>query len=152
MKADNAQLARFRRFAIPQANGCWIWTGPLGTHDGYGKFQPAPGQPRYMSHRWAYEVFNGPIPDGMQVGHLCHDAAVAEGTCTVAEECAHRRCCNPKHLGLQTPSENTMVQNHYARNRTECPKGHPYEGDNLILGSDGKRRCRTCDRARKRQP
>lgn len=151
MKADNAQLARFRRLAIPQADGCWLWTGPYGTKDGYGKFQPAPGHPRYMAHKWSYEVFKGPIPEGMQVGHTCHDRAVEAGTCSVAAECRHRRCCNPDHLELQTPSENTMLQNHAARAKTECPKGHPYAGANLIIGKDGKRRCRECDQARKRQ-
>ena len=27
--------------------------------------------------------------------------------------------------------------------RTHCPKGHPYQGDNLVL-EDGRRRCKTC--------
>ena len=44
-----------------------------------------------------------------------------------------------------------MRQRHFERSKTECPKGHPYEGDNLIMGKDGKRRCRECDKARKRQ-
>lgn len=28
--------------------------------------------------------------------------------------------------------------------KTHCPYGHPYSGDNLIVGKDNKRRCKTC--------
>ena len=28
--------------------------------------------------------------------------------------------------------------------KTHCPQGHAYDGDNLHLRPDGKRRCRTC--------
>jgi hypothetical protein len=151
MQANRAELARFQRLMKQQANGCHMWTGQ-GTRDGYGLFQSSPGKPKIPSHRWSYLIFRGEIPEGMQVGHLCHDRAVADGSCAGGLDCVHRRCCNPEHLELQTPSENTFAQNHHARNRTECPKGHPYEGDNLIVGSDGKRRCRECDRDRKRKP
>lgn len=150
MQPNRAELARFQRQAKQQASGCWLWMGTSGTHDGYGKFRPSPGKPVYMAHKWAYEAFRGPIPDGMQVGHACHDKAVTDGTCAGGPACIHRRCCNPEHLELQTPSQNTLAQNHAARNKTECPKGHPYSGDNLIVGKDGKRRCRECDRSRKR--
>lgn len=35
------------------------------------------------------------------------------------------------------------------RDKTHCPNGHPYAGDNLKLERGGKaRRCRTCERAR----
>jgi hypothetical protein len=147
MPPDRATMARFQRQAKPQANGCWLWMGPAGTRDGYGKFQPAPGQPKVMAHRWAYETFVGPIPEGHQIDHTCH---TEDESCPGGPGCIHRRCCNPAHLEPVTASENTKRQRHYERARTECPKGHPYEGDNLIEGSDGRRRCRTCDRARKR--
>lgn len=138
--------ARFRRQAKPQANGCWMWTGQ-GNSDGYGMFQPGPGQQRQMTHRWAYEAYVGPIPDGMQVDHKCH---TDDSACPGGRDCPHRRCCNPAHLEAVTASENTKRQRHAGRLRTECPQGHPYSGANLILGKDGKRRCRECDRQRKR--
>jgi len=31
--------------------------------------------------------------------------------------------------------------------KTHCPQGHPYEGENLYVASNGKRYCRTCMRA-----
>ena len=146
-RPNRAEIARFQRLAKPQANGCWLWTGQLGTRDGYGKFKPSPGQPTQMAHRWAYEAFTGPIPDGMQIDHACHSKDAA---CPGGPDCQHRRCVNPEHLEPVTASENTLRQRHYERTRTECPKGHPYEGDNLIVRADGKRRCRECDRLRKR--
>ena len=145
---NRAEFARFQRYAKPQANGCWLWTGPAGTRDGYGKFQAAPGQPKVMAHRWSYEAHIGPIPEGLQIDHKCHSDA---SECPGGPDCIHRRCVNPAHLEAVTPSENTMRQRHAKRATTACPKGHPYEGDNLIVGADGKRRCRECDRARKRQ-
>lgn len=147
MARNRAELARFQRYAKPLANGCWMWTGLHGTRDGYGKFQPSPGQPKVMAHRWAYETYVGPIPDGYQIDHKCHSD---DQSCPGGPGCQHRRCVNPAHLEAVTASENTMRQRHYERARTECPKGHPYDGDNLIQGSDGRRRCRECDRARKR--
>ena len=141
------ESARFRRLARPQANGCWMWTGE-GGRDGYGMFRPGPGQPRYMVHRWSYEQHVGPIPEGMQIDHKCH---TEDTSCPGGTDCHHRRCCNPDHLEPVTASENTMRQRQYARSRTECPKGHPYEGDNVHVGPDGKRKCRTCDRERKRK-
>lgn len=146
-RMNTVELARFRRLAKPQPNGCWLWTGPHGTSDGYGHFQPGPGQRKQMAHRWSYENLKGPIPEGQQIDHLCH---TQDESCPGGRDCPHRRCVNPDHLEAVTASVNTTRQRHYARSRTECPKGHPYQGENLIRGSDGKRRCRECDRERKR--
>jgi hypothetical protein len=143
---NRAEHARFMRQVKVQPNGCWIWTGQGNTH-GYGMFQPSAGKQRQMVHRWAYESFVGQIPERYQIDHKCH---TDDESCLGGKDCQHRRCCNPSHLEAVTASENTMRQRHYERSKTECPKGHPYEGDNLILGSDNRRRCRTCDRARKR--
>jgi hypothetical protein len=145
---NRAELARFQRLIKHTPSGCWEWTG-TGTPDGYGHFQPGPGQKRWMAHKWSYTAHNGPIPDGMQVDHKCH---TDDTSCPGGSSCPHRRCVNPSHLEVVTASENTMRQRHYSRSRTECPRGHPYEGGNLIVGADGKRRCRECDRQRKRLP
>jgi hypothetical protein len=32
------------------------------------------------------------------------------------------------------------------RGKTNCPKGHPYSGDNLYIDPAGNKRCRTCTR------
>jgi hypothetical protein len=36
------------------------------------------------------------------------------------------------------------------KNRTHCPKGHPYEGSNLVIKENGARGCRECIYARNR--
>ena len=146
MIVDRAEAARFQRQVKVLPAGCWLWTGQ-GTGDGYGFFRPGPGRPRVMAHRYAYERFVGPIPDGAQLDHRCHTDTP---DCPGGKECGHRRCVNPEHLEPVSASENTLRQRHYERARSQCPAGHPYTGDNLIMRADGKRRCRECDRARKR--
>lgn len=143
-----AELRKFMRYVRVQPDGCWMWCGE-GTADGYGRFTPAPGKPRALTHQWSYEAHKGPIPEGMDVGHECHDRAVEAGTCPGGPDCKHRRCCNPAHLAAQTRSENTLAQNHYERARTHCPRGHEYTPENTA-NRNGRRFCRTCDRERKR--
>jgi hypothetical protein len=142
---NRAELARFWRSITKQANGCWMWTG-TGTNDGYGYWYPSPGKPRIMTHLYSYLLHGKTLEAGMDVGHACHDHAVAAGTCDGGETCPHRRCCNPAHLEAQTRSQNTLAQRHHARNRTECPKGHPYDDENTYTDPAGKRRCRRCKR------
>lgn len=51
---------------------CWQWTRPLNAN-GYGSFSV--GREKLGPHRWAYRNFIGPIPDGYEVDHLCHNRA-----------------------------------------------------------------------------
>lgn len=45
---------------------------------------------RYDTHRYSYMCFNGPIPQGYLVRHMCH----------------HPCCCNPEHLAVGTSRDN----------------------------------------------
>jgi hypothetical protein len=128
---------------VKRDGGCWLAT-TANTADGYARWRYKPGAVEMYVHKWSYLAFVGPIPEGMQVDHACHTAAVEDGTCPGGLDCPHRRCCNPAHLELVTASQNTLRQNHANRRKTECPKGHPLSGDNLITWSDGRRRCRAC--------
>lgn len=135
--------ARFERLHEKRGDGCWHWTGTLSAA-GYGVLD---AQGHWIAHRWAYEHFVGPIPDGLDLDHTCHNPAL---DCPGGAECLHRRCVNPAHLEPVTRRENLARSRHTPAGRppsTECAKGHPLEGDNLYFDSDGRRRCRACTRA-----
>lgn len=116
-----------------QPAGCWAWTG-ASDPDGYGKLRMRGHDAPYLrAHRLSYEALRGPVPDGLQLDHLCRN----------------RWCVNPAHMEPVTSRENTLrglgrtAQN--AR-KTHCPQGHPLDGPNLS-GSclrSGHRRCLTC--------
>lgn len=114
--------------------GCWEWTGTRDK-DGYAFFK-LDGNLR-RGARVAYEMYVGPIPEGLQIDHLCRN-----------------KCCvNPEHLEAVTIQENLRRKNSAARKRkwrrsapgnTHCMKGHPLVPGNVFVGTDGRRRCRIC--------
>ena len=110
-------------------NGCWVWTGAQ-TPEGYGMFWN--GHRRVGAHRFAFENSTGPIPAGLQLDHLCRIPS----------------CVNPTHLEPVTRSVNILRGNNPCREKTHCPKGHPYEGRNLMISTRGNgqhfRKCRAC--------
>jgi hypothetical protein len=113
-------------------DGCWLWTGALKVN-GYAQLQVGgrTGK-RLYAHRVAYELLVGPIPDGLQLDHLCRV----------------RHCVNPAHLEPVTAREN--VRRGEPAQRTHCPKGHEYTAENTFVKTGGWRECRTCYRARNR--
>ena len=57
---------REAKYVEKQADGCWHWTGGLDGK-GYGKVLQA------QAHRWMYERKVGPIPEGQDLDHSCHN-------------------------------------------------------------------------------
>lgn len=111
-------------------SGCWEWTGRLHPK-GYAYIGTG-GSLRHV-HRVAYELWVGPIPDGLQLDHLCRN-----------------RCCfNPAHLEPVTREENLRRGIRRCGNmlKTHCKRGHPFDAENTILVPGPKgvgRRCRIC--------
>lgn len=118
----NEFIIRFKKDA-----GCWVWIGSLRPN-GYGIFY---FNGKLTAHRVSYEVFNGPIPDGLVVNHKCRN----------------RRCVNPDHLNTITDKENVLngvgisVVN---AKKTHCKYGHPFNKKNTYIKSDGARACVPC--------
>lgn len=108
---------------------CWPWFRSLST-SGYGQFFF--NKRLHTAHRVTWELANGPVPEGLQLDHLCRN----------------RRCCNPSHLEPVTGLENIRRSPLCNGSRTHCPQGHPYDADNVMINSVSKSRmCRTCNYA-----
>src|SRR3954467_13693409 len=69
-----------------QGTSCWTWT--RGLNNGYG--QVCYRGHNHNAHRLSYELFRGPIPDGLQLDHLCRN----------------RACIYPGHLEPVTSAAN----------------------------------------------
>jgi HNH endonuclease len=126
---------RFWAKVTAHASGCWLWGGHV-SRKGYGQFKVA-GR-HVPAHRWAYELFYGAVPRGLQIDHVR------------ARGCHHRHCVNPAHLEAVTGAENTArgrTGAHWAA-KTHCPAGHAYTGANLHVNTRGARCCRACNAAR----
>jgi len=73
----------------PFLGSCWLWTAgkfPAG----YGCL--GVGGKSVLTHRFSYELLVGPIPEGLEIDHLCRV----------------RACCNPSHLEPVTSAENVQ--------------------------------------------
>lgn len=129
---------------VQAGDDCWPW---IAGHDrdGYGKFAIGQGgheQIHTRAHRFAYETFIGPIPEGTVVCHSCDNPP----------------CCNPKHLFIATPLGNNadkVAKNRHANlwgrplthsRQTECTNGHPFDEENTYIDRNGYRSCRICRR------
>lgn len=106
-------------------SGCWIWQGELSNY-GYGRMWFK--RKRVQMHRWMYEMLVGPIPEGLQIDHLCRV----------------RACCNPEHLEPVTLQENRRRGGAAIQ---ACRSGHPFDQSNTYIRPNGNRACRTCRRA-----
>ncbi|MFE5301833.1 HNH endonuclease signature motif containing protein [Streptomyces sp. NPDC056632] len=129
---------------VTKTDTCWLWSGTL-TKDGCGSFRFGLTN---AAHRASYLLFVGPIPEGLQVDHVCHNW---DETCAGGDTCRHRRCVNPAHLEAVTKRDNVLRGKTIAAiaaAKTHCPEGHPYDEANTIFrNSDGARVCRACRRA-----
>jgi HNH endonuclease len=123
---------RFRsKVSVNEQTGCWEWTAAT-RHGGYGNHWGGVSTGKFLAaHRYSYETLVGPIPDGLQLDHLCRV----------------RGCVNPEHLEPVTCRENLLRGETFtAKNagKTHCPAGHEYESDNVNLSAKGQRHCRAC--------
>lgn len=118
---------RFAFHLEPQPDGCWYLRLTPIPQTGYAGLT-IDGK-RVLAHRLSYELHIGPIPDGMQIDHVCRV----------------RRCVNPDHLEAVTPQENVLrgeSPGAVALRRMECEFGHAFAIHGRVR--HGRRICRIC--------
>lgn len=84
---------------VNKTETCWLWIGNLNAK-GYGAYSKTEYQSgrvkegmKYISmaaHRYSWELANGPIPEGIEIDHMCHTPV----------------CVRPEHLRLATRKQN----------------------------------------------
>lgn len=137
-------IERFMAKTEIATDGCWRWSGAIHRASGYAAFAAEGGRQMY-AHRWAYEHYVGPIPEGHTVDHVCHNE---DATCPGGPECLHRQCANPEHLRAVPQRDNVRA----AVERTgTCHNGHPRTNENVYVDRKGWRHCRPCRRTRERR-
>jgi hypothetical protein len=117
---------RFWRFIVKNES-CWSWTGNKAL--GYGRIST--GKKPYvliLAHRLSWEIHNKQkIPEGMFVMHKCDNP----------------ECCNPDHLMIGTPKENTQDMIKKGRKRVVAPLGT--ENGKSVLNEEKVRFIRSSD-------
>lgn len=88
----NDPVARFHAsYKVNEETGCWEWQR-WTTRRGYGEIRFGGNSKNVKAHRFSYELYHGPIPEGMHVLH----------------ECDRRICANPSHLFLGSDLTNAL--------------------------------------------
>lgn len=99
---------------IEVTDGCWKFRGGSGLSG--NNYTTIKIGARYIyAHRFAYELFVGPIPDGMQIDHSC----------------LTKRCVRPDHLSPVTGQEN--VRRYSREQRTMCRNGLHDVSESVLL-------------------
>ncbi|MGW6704764.1 HNH endonuclease signature motif containing protein [Streptomyces sp. NPDC054956] len=109
---------------------CMIW--PWGS-DGHGYGVVSRNGRNAKVHRVMYELVRGPVPEGLELDHLCR----------------RRACFNPEHLEAVTRQINVLRGVSPAAKHalvTHCPQGHLYDEANTAPLKRGRRGCRACSR------
>lgn len=121
------------KLILGDPDGHWLWGG--ATCISYGQIKAPGGKSRtLLAHRVSYELFVGPIPEGLVINHLCFTPA----------------CVNPHHLEAVTQLENVTHSNNILGlgfAKTACVNGHGLTEDNTLWYTRKgrpKRRCRIC--------
>lgn len=96
---------RLRQRLVEDENGCWIWQKQKNHR--YGTIKLRKGE-SIGAHRAAYLLWVGEIPPGMLVCHRCDVT----------------KCCNPEHLFLGTPKQNSEDCSSKGRWRPKKGKDH----------------------------
>lgn len=76
---------------VEKSSDCWEWRASLN-NKGYGTFRLSSPRRSILAHRYAWELANGPIPQGMVACHHCDNP----------------KCVRPSHMFLGTKRDNLL--------------------------------------------
>lgn len=128
------QKIEIRTCPIPGVESdCWVWLTSLN-QGGYGRVDYS-GKRGRMAHKVVYELLVGPIPEGLNIDHLCRVTA----------------CVYPGHLEPVTQKENLargLGVGVFNAAKTHCLNGHEFTHKNTMILPRGRRFCRACGIAR----
>lgn len=116
---------RKAQYILYANNGCWLWHGI--TDNRYGTITI--NGKRSQAHNHIYEKEIGPIPEGLELDHLCRV----------------KSCVNPEHLYPVTHMENTRRSHGvFGIPGNLCIHGHEMTEENTYTRPNGEKECRDC--------
>lgn len=142
-----AWIERVKARCVTNEKGCWIWPIKFARGKKYGT-KWSYGQTNYRAkstiiHRQMYKIVHGVVLG--RFDFVCHS-------------CDETMCCNPAHLWLGTPRQNSLDASSKGRSRnqqdTHCKRGHEFTPENTYMARrneiSSSRACKTCQRIRQR--
>ena len=122
----NLNIERFFTNIKILDNNCWGWSKAV-SNKGYGRFTI--NKKAWFTHRISYILFNGEIPNGKVIDHICKN----------------RICCNPDHLRCVSKRENTLensdglAASHVIK--THCKNNHEFSISNTRFFLEQRQFC-----------
>lgn len=110
VKSSTIQDAFYRYIPSQEPDKCWLWRN---NPNNYGHFMF--NGKVYKAHRFSYEMYKGPIPEGLLVCHHCDTPG----------------CVNPEHLFIGTLKDNAIDMVNKGRHKGSAHSGEKHHNAKL---------------------